>query len=189
MWQTSIIKLLIISMTLLNNPVMGESVSSNNLLLKDRMRLITDNVMGGVSSGAVDWISHDGTDCLSLTGNVSTANNGGFIQAAMDIEPDISKALSMQDAVVIKARGNGESYNVHLRTSDLWFPWQAYRASFETDGNWQIFRIALQEFVPYKTSTQLNPKKIKRIGIVALGRDFNAEICIAELAFDRSVSQ
>ena len=48
-------------------------------------RLITDGVMGGVSSGTLKKDTIEGKPCLRLRGDVSLQNNGGFIQAALDI--------------------------------------------------------------------------------------------------------
>ena len=176
-------KVLLICMLFYNSLVMSETVSSRNLLTEDNMRLITDKVMGGVSQGELKWSRHNETPCLSLTGDVSTDNNGGFIQAAMDIDAKQLGKLTMDDGIMLKVRGNGERYNVHLRTSVLWFPWQAYRATFKTDEDWQTITIAFKEFTPYKTSSQLTPEKIKRIGVVAIGRDFKADICLSALGF------
>ena len=41
---------------------------------------ITDQVMGGVSTGKFRVEKVDGTMCYRMTGDVSTKNNGGFIQ-------------------------------------------------------------------------------------------------------------
>ena len=78
-------KVVLLCLFFYNSSVMSETVSSYNLLTEDNMRLITDNVMGGVSQGELKWSRHNEMPCLSLTGDVSTDNNGGFIQAAMDI--------------------------------------------------------------------------------------------------------
>ena len=45
----------------------------------DRWRFFTDGVMGGVSTGQA--VIADGA--LTITGDVSTDNNGGFIQARL----------------------------------------------------------------------------------------------------------
>ena len=41
---------------------------------------ITDQVMGGVSTGKFIVEKVDGVMCYRMTGDVSTKNNGGFIQ-------------------------------------------------------------------------------------------------------------
>ena len=45
-----------------------------------RWRFIADTVMGGVSTGKVDFLTENGMAYARLTGSVSTENNGGFIQ-------------------------------------------------------------------------------------------------------------
>ena len=85
----------------------------------------------------------------------------------------------------LQVLGNGERYNVHLRSSDLWLPWQSYRAEFVATGQWTTVRLPFSEFAPYKTGSPLRPGRLKRIGIVAIGRDFDAEVCVTGLAWYR----
>lgn len=174
---------LLLGILFYSSSAMSETMTSQNLLTIENIRLVTDNVMGGVSNGEIKRGAKNGSNCVLLSGDVSTENNGGFIQAALDITSAEPEKLTMADGVMLKVLGNGEQYNVHLRTTNLWFPWQAYRATFKTDGQWQHITIPFKNFIPYKTSSGLNPEKIKRIGIVAIGRDFKAEICISELGF------
>ena len=47
--------------------------------------MVTDGVMGGVSSGMLTLTTVDKRDCLRLQGYVRLENNGGFVQAALDI--------------------------------------------------------------------------------------------------------
>ena len=92
------------------------------------------------------------------------------------------------DSVVffeIDVRGNGEIYNVHLRTSDLWLPWQSYRASFETSPQWSGVFLPFSGFEPYRTGSELRLDKLRRIGIVAIGRDFDADVCVNRVALQR----
>jgi hypothetical protein len=78
-------------------------------------RLVTDSVMGGISAGRLTAEEIDGRPCLRLQGEVSTKNSGGFIQAALELETGQLRDASGYDGVVIDVRGNGESYNLHLR--------------------------------------------------------------------------
>lgn len=152
-------------------------------LATDKWRLVTDGVMGGVSRGETGMIEADGKSCIELKGNVSTENNGGFIQVAMDIDKQQAKMASQHAGITLEVKGNSEKYNLHMRTSDLWFPWQAYRATFEAGPEWQTVRLPFELFQPYKTGTALNLAHLKRIGIVAIGREFDADICIANVGF------
>jgi hypothetical protein len=70
-----------------------------------------------------------------------------------------------------------------LRTAGLWFPWQSYRASFDASNDWQSIRIPFAELEAYKTGQSFDASKLKRIGIVAIGRDFQASLCLASVKF------
>jgi hypothetical protein len=94
-------------------------------------RSFSDRVMGGISQETIALTTIDERRCLRLTGDVRLENNGGFIQMALDLAPK-GRTLdaSAYDGVLLRARGNGETYGVHLRTSDCVRPWQSYRANF-----------------------------------------------------------
>ena len=51
---------------------------------------ITDKVMGGVSTGKFIVEKVDGVMCYRMTGDVSTKNNGGFIQIRVKLNPEIN---------------------------------------------------------------------------------------------------
>jgi len=150
-----------------------------------KWRLVTDGVMGGVSVGEMRVGVRGGKASVCLTGNVRTENNGGFIQIALDLEAGFAAQASDYDGLTMAVLGNGEQYNMHLRTSDLWLPWQSYRAGFASGPEWRTVRLPFAEFEPYKTGSTLRPVKLRRIGIVAIGRAFAADICVAGLAFYR----
>ena len=58
-----------------------------------RWRFFTDGVMGGVSTGQIAFEEEAGSPFLRMTGHVSTANRGGFIQARRDLtEPPVDTA-------------------------------------------------------------------------------------------------
>ena len=50
---------------------------------------VTDGVMGGLSQGSAKVDKINGTDCYKMTGNVTTENNGGFIQIRTILIPSI----------------------------------------------------------------------------------------------------
>src|SRR5690554_7718036 len=49
--------------------------------------VISDQVMGGVSTAALHQDQRDQTICSSLFGQTRLANSGGFVQMRFDIEP------------------------------------------------------------------------------------------------------
>ena len=104
--------------------------------LGSRWRLIADSVMGGVSEGSLALDNIQGRSCLRLRGVVKLDNSGGFIQAALDIgETQAANAAGYQ-GLMLEVYGNDEEYNLHLRTNDVWLPWQSYRASFQAPARW-----------------------------------------------------
>ena len=78
---------------------------------------ISDNVMGGVSEGKAEILDQDNNYFLRLTGNVSTKNNGGFIQvrSSKDILKDNFTGIKL------KVKGKPSEYYVHIRTNFLYY--------------------------------------------------------------------
>lgn len=149
-------------------------------------RLVTDAVMGGVSQGSARVALVDGRQCVHLSGSVSTANNGGFIQVALEVDEDLARRAAGYDGLRLWVRGNGEGYKVHLRTRDLWLPWQSYRADFDAPADWSLVQLPFSRFEPYRTNRPLRVERLRRIGVVAIGRDFTADLCVADLALYRA---
>lgn len=151
--------------------------------LGPQWRLVTDQVMGGVSKGDLTMDNYKSRRCLCMRGNVSTDDNGGFVQIALDLTNGESFDASAYDGVELSVAGNDERYNVHFRTADLWLPWQSYRFGFIARPEWQIIRIPFADIVPYRTTARFRKNKLKRIGLVGIGRNFRADLCVASVKF------
>jgi hypothetical protein len=149
-------------------------------------RLVTDDVMGGQSRGELALDEVEGRPCLRLRGSVSLENNGGFVQAALDLTRAGQLDGSWYAGVQIEVYGNAESYNVHLRTGDTWLPWQAYRASFVAPPRWTTVRLPFTAFVPHRVDGPLDLGRLRRLGVVAIGREFQADLCVGRLALYRA---
>ena len=110
--------------------------------LGTQWRMFTDQVMGGLSTAEWSYETIDGRSCVQLRGNVSVANNGGFVQIALPLTRDgWPFDGSSYKGVRLWARGNGETYYVHLRSSDSRLPWQYYGAEFVAENRWQKYDI------------------------------------------------
>ena len=145
-------------------------------------RAVSDRVMGGVSEPDIALDEIEGRPCLRLTGNVRLENNGGFIQAALDLAPDGGLLDARPYAGVrIRVRGNGERYGVHLRTPDAERPWQSYRAQFVAAPAWSEVELAFGAFEPYRLDAPLDLGRLRRLGIVAIGRAFAADLTVSEI--------
>ena len=159
------------------------SSDNNQTALVTPWRLVTDTVMGGVSKGTLIVDNIKDRSCLRLNGEVSLENNGGFIQAALDISTNSVFDASVYRGVFLDVYGNNESYNIHLRTTDVQYPWQSYRSSFIAKDEWQTLEFLFSKFKAYRISTPLDTKRLTRIGIVAIGHEFFADLCIARIGF------
>lgn len=148
-------------------------------------RLVSDAVMGGVSHGELVPYVESGRPCLRLTGDVRLENNGGFVQASLDLANNELLDASAYAGFEIEVFGNGEKYNLHVRTSDTRLSWQSYRASFKATAGWQRVRLPFSELVPHRIDIPLNVRTLKRIGLVAIGRAFAAELCLASVILYR----
>lgn len=148
-------------------------------------RVMTDAVMGGVSNGRVDPDVVAGRPCLRLTGEVSLENSGGFVQASLDLDPSGPLDAGGYRGIELDVYGNDESYNLHLRTADTRIVWQSYRAGFHAGPQWQTVRLAFANFQPYRIDQPLDLKTLRRLGLVAIGREMRADLCVARIGLYR----
>lgn len=145
-------------------------------------RLVTDAVMGGVSRGSIAKETLEGREAVRMRGDVSTENNGGFLQIALDLAPETgSFDAGGFTGLEIDVLGNHESYGAHLRTMDLTRPQQSYRQSFVTTPDWQTLQLPFVQFMPYRTDIRLDVRRLRRIGLVAIGRESAADLAVARL--------
>ena len=140
---------------------------------------VTDKVMGGVSEGTFEKRESSDIPHYNMQGNVSTKNNGGFIQFRTQVENHPKD--KRYKGIRIKVRGNNEEYALHLRTKYLFLPWQYYQANFIATSQWSIIEIPFNSFKKsnFYQPTSVTSIDIKTIGVVAIGRDFKANIDLA----------
>jgi hypothetical protein len=81
--------------------------------------------------------------------------------------------------------GNGEAQGVHLRTDALTRPWQSYRQIFTADAEWRTVQLPFDHFVPHRTDLLLDTHRLRRIGLVAIGRAFSSDLAVDGLRFMR----
>jgi len=153
--------------------------------LGTQWRVVTDRVMGGVSEAQMSRRNVDGRSALCLNGTVSLENNGGFVQMTLDLSPNGLLDASAFDGIRLVVRGDGSDYNVHLKTAATNLPWQSYRAQFPTAPQWRESRLPFSAFQPHRLVPALDIARLKRLGIVAIGRAMPTNLCIAELGLYR----
>ena len=120
-------------------------------------KYLSDQVMGGVSEGGTTLLQDGDRFYLRLTGDVSTRNNGGFVQFRSKVslfnKPEMFQLIHKADkdgdgleGVRLNVRGNGETYHVMIRTYFTWSPSDYYYHTFETSPNWKKVDLPFKKF-------------------------------------------
>lgn len=146
--------------------------------------LVSDRVMGGVSSGRLDRVEVAGRPALRLTGKVSLENEGGFLQMALDLQPggDPIDAAGWR-GIALDVIGDGARYNLHLRTAAVERPWQSYRLSFVAPQRWTRVRLPFAQVAPHRVAVPFDPATLRRIGLVAIGQAREVDLALGYAGF------
>lgn len=149
---------------------------------QSRWDYFSDQVMGGVSEGRATFEQSDDQPVLRLTGSVSTANRGGFIQVRTKLDTPLPATAQ---GVILNVRGNDQTYFVHLRTTRTLLPWQFYQASFEVTDDWEEVRIPFVDFAPYGRllSQTFDVGAVRSLAVAAFGRDHSADLSVRAVGF------
>lgn len=149
-------------------------------------QFVSDGVMGGLSTGKLTFEKEGEVNFARLTGDVTTENNGGFIQFRANVSFDkIVDQGQMIKGVRLTGRGNGAKYFIHFRTSDNRRPSDYYSAEFQTGLEWNSIDLPFSKFKRsrFDNSILLSGNKIQSMGIVAYGREHIADVSISKIEF------
>ena len=160
-------------------------------------KFFSDQVMGGISEGQVS-LEQDGDKVfIRLSGDISTDNNGGFIQlrtsTSLSNKPLMFKLLhnSKKDGkklqgIRLKVKGNGEKYHIFIQTTIFYrLPTGYHIATFDTSPNWKMVDLPFNKFKELNSNKNSNfdANNIKTFGIVAYGRDFTSDLSVSSIEF------
>jgi hypothetical protein len=146
-------------------------------------RLFTDQVMGGVSRGRLRREEFQGRAAIRMQGDVSLENNGGFIQMALPLAEDGAFDASAWRGIAIDVAGAPGAYELRLRTTELARPWESYRHAIAVSPQWSTQRLRFADFTPHRTGVPLNLRKLRRLGLVAIGEAFTADLALGGIRF------
>ncbi len=145
--------------------------------LKDLWGAVDDVVMGGVSESSIRLVDNTAL----FTGNVSTANSGGFVSVRTK-NFDTPLNLAGYTGVELRVKGDGKRYKFFIRTDTKW-DGVAYSYSFDTEPqSWITVRIPFDKFVPVfraKTldfSEPLDPSRISSIQLMLSKFEYDKEL-------------
>lgn len=164
-------------------PVAREAAIADFRMTPDaRWQFFTDQVMGGVSTGGVAFAKEGGEPFARMTGRVSTANRGGFIQMRIALPRPPPDGTT---GVRLVVRGNDQRYFLHLRTSGTLMPWQYYQAGFDVTQGWSEIRLPFEVFAPSGPLLRSVPRpaSLTSVAVVAYGRDHDARIDVQRVGF------
>jgi len=153
------------------------------LELSPNWEYVADTVMGGVSRGQAVVSTIQGRPAMHLTGDVSLDNNGGFVQVAFDLAQGRAFDASAWQGVELDVFGNGEVYDLRLRTDQITRPWQSFRAAFTAPSTWTTVQVPFEDLEPHRTDQTFDPARLRRLGILAIGREMQADIAVSGVRF------
>ncbi len=152
----------------------GGPIAASEILIEDfsegavvlRWQIVNDSVMGGISNSDVGRVTDE---TVRFSGTLSLENNGGFASMrSAGRMPD----LAGTDAVVVRVKGDGRTYQLRLRTGNGWRV-PDYRAEFETRlGEWQTHVLPLREFkagwrgMAVRDAPPIEAGQIRSVGIL-----------------------
>ena len=157
--------------------IFSMNIFSEQLDDPNAWRVITDQVMGGVSNLS---ISHS-EGIFFMKGNVSTDNNGGFVRLSNRI--DISS--NSFNGIKFKAKGNNETYEIHVTLKGIRVPpWSYFSKSFDVTNDWQEYEIFFKDLKRSSgiSTASMMAKNIRDISIAGYGKDFNVDLAIKEIS-------
>ena len=139
--------------------------------------VVTDQVMGGKSELEVNVDN----GVFSLRGYVTTINNGGFVRMAHRPK-NVDKEIK---GIRFMAKGNNETYEIHVTMQGLRMPpWAYHSSSFDVNSEWKIFEINFSDFEKKSgVSPKLRPNNIRDISFAGYGRNFDVDLQVKEISF------
>ena len=138
--------------------------------------VVTDRVMGGSSNLEADF--NEGI--YRMTGNV-VKKDGGFVRLVhnpQDVDQEVKGIRFM-------AKGNNETYEVHVTMQGLRMPpWAYHSSTFDVDAEWKIYEVNFSNFEKKSgVSPKLRPSNIRDISFAGYGRDFDVDLQIKNISF------
>ncbi|CAG9465720.1 unnamed protein product [Pedinophyceae sp. YPF-701] len=142
---------------------------------------LDDVVMGGASSSTLrlaDAGGEDGGPVALFSGNVTSANNGGFTSVrTRNFDPPLD--LGAYEGIRLRVKGNGMRYKLILRCDGGWDS-LAYCRSFDTPpGEWTDVNIPFAEF-----KATFRSKTVKDGKPPDASRIFSIQLMLSKFEYD-----
>ncbi|CAD7704726.1 unnamed protein product [Ostreobium quekettii] len=132
---------------------------------------LDDVVMGGCSESKIELMKGAGEDggmAAVFSGNVTSANNGGFASVrSKNFAPAVD--LGAYEGLQLRLKGDGQRYKLTLRQDTYWDSLSFVRSFDTTDGEWQTIKLPFSEFRPvFRAKTMDNGTKLDKSSITSV---------------------
>jgi uncharacterized protein YbjT (DUF2867 family) len=146
--------------------------------IKEIWGAIDDVVMGGVSESNIRLINNRAV----FSGNVSTANNGGFASVrSRNFENPLD--LSNYEGIELRVQGDGKRYKFIIRNEEKW-DGVGYCYSFDTIYNCQTtIRIPFKELIPV-----FRAKTIRDAGTFDASKVYSMQLMLSKFEYDGALN-
>ncbi|MBW4646296.1 MAG: CIA30 family protein [Goleter apudmare HA4340-LM2] len=146
--------------------------------LKNYWGALDDVVMGGVSASNIIFVENTAL----FTGNVSTANSGGFASVrSKNFDPPYN--LSGYEGIKLRVRGDAQRYKIFLRTDAKW-DGLGYSYSFDTVANtWIDIRIPFADLIPV-----FRAKVVKDVSPIDTSRVCSWQLMLSKFEYDGALN-
>lgn len=146
--------------------------------LKEIWGVLDDVVMGGVSESSIRLADNTAL----FTGNVSTANSGGFASVrTRNFDPP--KNLAGYNGIEMRVKGDGKRYKLILRCESKW-DGVGYCYSFDTVYNiWITVRIPFEDLIPvFRAKTIKDGKPFDSTQL------YSVQLMLSKFEYDRALN-
>jgi uncharacterized protein YbjT (DUF2867 family) len=146
--------------------------------LKETWGVLDDVVMGGVSESSIRLVENTAL----FTGNVSTANSGGFASVrTRNFDPP--QNLAGFNGIEMRVKGDGKRYKLILRCESKW-DGVGYCYSFDTVYNiWITVRIPFDDLIPvFRAKTIKDGKPFDSTQL------YSVQLMLSKFEYDRALN-
>lgn len=146
--------------------------------IKDFWGAVDDVVMGGVSESQIRLVS----DRAIFSGNVSTANNGGFASVrTRNFTTPLD--LSSYEGISLRVQGDGKRYKFIMRCEGKW-DGIAYCYSFDTIYNYtQTIDIPFSALIPVRRA-----KTVPEAGAFDPSKVYSLQLMLSKFEYDGALN-
>ncbi|MDX1352379.1 MAG: hypothetical protein R3254_05150 [Thiomicrorhabdus sp.] len=136
--------------------------------------LFSNQVRMAGSQQTIDPCHESDLLCGCLFGTPESETNRNLLPIEIDLSDinqseTLSQTFAAYDGVVVDLDTAGQPYQLRFKSKSLWFPWQWFSKTIDTDQKQPVF-IPFTAFKGHFTWARFNPEKVSNLQIVLLAK-------------------